>query len=349
MKKLVFHLLLISLMVQGNTVMAQPQSSLFTSDSLLVFVPFKDNSGFKGKWNITTDIPRFFTAYMKERFRVGVVHPVSVASYLQSLGIDSTRYHHSSVLQQCAEHFKVRYVVDATILDFSVTRFMVSEVQLAGYEAFSAEVRIQFSLYDAARAGKSGVNAIVYEGEAEGVVKDRGLGITLFGKRTERTTEFYSLDELAFGSEQFNRTIIGEALLKCADDLGTKLERAIPNLISKSVVLSSSVVIDTTAGDSSIVLTRQLVNGDIVLVDGNEVFVNLGSQDGIQVGDLLPVIVEGTQITDPKTGDILGTRDETIGEIQIIEIRAEHLALAVIVSGKERIEPKQRVRKVLIR
>lgn len=349
MNKLLLNVLVLFFIVQSNSVTAQPQSSFFTSDSLLIVVPFKDHSGFKGKWNISTDIPRLFAAYMKERFRVGVVNPVSVKSYLQLQGIDSAQYHQSSVLQQCAEHFKIRYLVSATILDFSVARFMVSEVQLAGYEAFSAEVRIRFSLYDAARAGKIGTNAIVYEGEAEGVVKDRGLGITLFGKRTERTTEFYSLDELAFGSEQFNRTIIGEALLKCADDLGTKLERAIPNLISRSVVLSSSVVLDTTAGDSSIVLTRQLVNGEIVLVDGNDVFINLGSQDGIKVGDLLPVVVEGTQIKDPKTGDILGTRDETIGEIQIIEIRAEHLALALIISGKERIEPKQRVRKVLIR
>ncbi|MEW5797679.1 MAG: hypothetical protein AB1728_01615 [Bacteroidota bacterium] len=330
-------------------VLAQPQSSLFTSDSLMMFLPFKEHAGFNGKWNISTDVPRFFSAYMKERFRVGVVSPLSVKRFLEWKEIDSVHMHETQVMQQCAEHFKVRYLVYGTIEEFSISRFMVSEVQLAGYEAFAAEVKVSFVLYDAARAGKGGSNGIVYEGDAEGIIKDRGLGLTLFGKQTERMSQYFLLDELAFGSEQFNRTIIGEALLKCADHLGTKLERAIPMLVSKSVVLSSSVVIDSTAADSAITLKRQLVNGEIVIVDEDEVFVNLGSLDGITIGDLLPVFVEGQEIKDPNTGELLGRRDEKVGEIQIVEIRAEHLSLASIVEGKGKIAPKQRVRKVLIR
>lgn len=328
---------------------AQPRSSLFASDSLLMFLPFKDNTGFNGRWNITTDVPRFLSAYMKERFRVGTVSPVSVKRFLQWKGIDTVRVHDAAVMQQCAEHFKVRFLVYGTIEEFSISRFMVSEVQLAGYEAFAAEVKISFVLYDAARAGQESTKGVVYEGDAEGIVKDRGLGLTLFGKQTERTSQYFMLDELAFGSGPFNRTIIGEALLKCADDLGTKLERAIPNLVSKSVVLSSSVVIDSASNDSAIILKRQLVNGEIVIVDDDEVFINLGSLDGITVGDLLPVFVEGEEIKDPSTGETLGRRDDKVGEIQIVEIRAEHLSLASIVEGKGKIAPKHRIRKVLIR
>lgn len=344
-----FFILSFLLLSTTISAVAQPKSSLFASDSLLMFLPFKDNSGFSGKWNITTDVPRFFSAYMKERFRVGVVSPVSVKRFLEWKRIDSANALDAAVMQQCAEHFKVRYIVYGTIEEFSISRFMVSEVQLAGYEAFSAEVKISFVLYDAARAGKSGSDRFMYEGDAEGIVKDRSLGLTLFGKQTERMSQYFLLDELAFGSEQFNRTIIGEALLKCASDLDTKLERAIPSLVSKSVVLSSSVVIDSVSADSAIVLRRHLINGEIVIVDDDEVFINLGSQDGVTIGDLLPVFIEGSEVKDPNTGDLLGTRDEKIGEIQVIEIRAEHLSLATIVSGKGAIAPKNRIRKVLIR
>lgn len=348
-----FFVLLVIIFFQSSifplSAIAQPASSLFTSDSLLMFLPFKEHAGFNGKWNITTDVPRFFSAYMKERFRVGTVSPVSVKRFLEWKRIDSVRVYEAAVLQQCAEHFKVRYLVYGTIEEFSISRFMVSEVQLAGYEAFAAEVKVSFVLYDAARAGRGSSNGVVYEGDAEGIVKDRALGLTLFGKQTERMSQYFLLDELAFGSVPFNRTIIGEALLKCADDLGTKLERAIPNLVSKTVVLSSSVAIDSAANDSAIILKRQLVNGEIVIVDDGEVFVNLGSLDGITVGDLLPVFVEGNEIKDPNTGETLGTRDEKIGEIQIVEIRAEHLSLASIIDGKGKIAPKQRIRKVLIR
>ncbi|MHB1049458.1 MAG: hypothetical protein ACYC09_05195 [Bacteroidota bacterium] len=328
---------------------AQPDPVYFTSDTLLLFAPFKDNSGFKGKWNVPVDVPRYLSVYMKERFRVGIINPVSVWNYAAETAVDSQRVHEIFMAGRYAERFRTRFVVIGAIEEFSISRFMVSEVQLAGYEAFASTVKIHFVLYDAAHGGREGAQPIVYEGEAEGTVKDRGLGITLFGKQTDRTSEFFSLDELSFGSEQFNRTILGEALLKCAEELGTKLERAIPMLVSKSVVLSSDIVVDSAGTESEIVLRRRLVNGEIVIVDDTEVFINIGSSDGIAVGDILPVYIPGTAITDPKTGESLGSADKKIGEIQIIEVRAERLSLGTIISGKELIKPKHRIRKVIVR
>ncbi len=327
---------------------AQPNPTFFTSDSLLIFVPFSDISGFNGKWNIGMDVPRYLSAYNKERFRVGVVSPLSVRQFALEKSIDTTRFKNLSNLRTIAEHFHVRYIVSAEIEEFSIGRFIVSEVQLAGYEAFAATVKVNFILYDAARFASSR-EAILYEGTAEGTVNDRSLGITLFGKRTERTNQYFMLDEITFGGEMFNQSILGEALLKCADDLGTKLERAIPLLVTKSLVLSSSIVIDTTVTDSTFTLKRQLINGEIVLVDDGDVFINLGSADGISVGDMLPVYSGAKEITDPKTGVLLGSREEKVGEVQVIEIRAEHLCLASIVSGKGNLAAKQRVRKVIVR
>ena len=340
---------LLFLILIPASIIAQPNPVFFTTDTLLAIAPFKDNSGFRGKWNVPIDVPRFLSVYMKERFHVGVINPVSVWNFAAENGIDSQRVHEIFLAGRYAEQFRTRFVVIGTIEEFSISRFMVSEVQLAGYEAFSSTVKINVVLYDGAHGGREGAQPIIYEGEAEGTVKDRGLGITLFGKQTDRTSEFFSLDELSFGSEQFNRTILGEALLRCAEDLGTKLERAIPTLVSKSVVLSSDIVVDTAGADTEIVLKRRLVNGEIVIVDGNDVFINIGSSDGIAVGDILPVYIPGAAITDPKTGESLGSTDKKIGEIQIIEVRAERLSLGTIISGKELIQPKHRIRKVIVR
>lgn len=348
MNKNVLLLLGIFSVVVLQSLPAQPETQFFASDSMIVVVPFTDQSGFSGRWNLAIDIPRFFTLYFKERFRIGVVSPISVKQFAKDQRLDTLSFNNLPVIKKIAEHYRVRYVISAEITEFSIGRFMVSEVQLAGYEAFSAEVAVKFTLYDAARLNSSR-DAVVYEGESEGIVKNRGLGITLFGKQTEQMNQYFSLDEVAFGSETFNKTIIGEALLKCADDLSTKLERAIPSLVSKSIVLSSSVVIDSTSSDSVMTLTRQLINGEVVIVDGDDVFLNLGSKDGIKVGDVLPVFVSGKEISDPRTGDLLGSRDTKTGEVQVIEIRAEHLCLATIITGKGTIFPKQRVRKVLVR
>ena len=327
---------------------AQPNSTVFRSDSILMFVPFSDHSGFNGKWNLSLDIPRFLSVYAKERFRVGIVSPLSVRQYAVEQNIDSGEVSRFNNLRKYADYFGVRYIVTAEIKEFSIGRFMVSELQLAGYESFAATVTVVFTLHDAARFN-SYKESVVYDGEAEGTVKDKSLGVTLFGKQTDRTNQYFLLDEIAFGTETFNHTIIGEALLKCADDMSTKLEQTIPALVSKNIVLSSSVTMDSTSSDSAIILRRQLVNGEIVIVDGDEVFVNLGSQDGVKVGDLLPVFAGEMDVKDPKTGDILGSRDEKIGDVQVIEIRAEHLSLATIINGKVKIVPKLRVRKVLVR
>ncbi|MCK9408206.1 MAG: hypothetical protein M0R68_03650, partial [Bacteroidetes bacterium] len=341
-------LFFIMLAVVHQPVTAQPARSLFSSDSFLVFIPFSNQSGFSGNWNLSVDIPRFAAAYTRQRFRVGIVSPEYVRTFAIDRSIDTNEMTRVANLKMIAEHFRTRFIVTADIQEFSISRFMVSEVQLAGYEAFSAEVKIYFSLYDAAQFGTART-PVVYEGEAEGIVKDRGLGITLFGKRTDRTNKYFALDEIAFGSEAFVNTIIGEALLKCMDDLGAKLERSIPSLVSKSVVLSSSVIIDSTKTDPAIAITRKLLNGEIVMVDEDDVFISLGSADGIVVGDILPVFGGESPVTDPGTGIVLGTREERVGEVQVIEVRADHLCLALIVTGKGLIEPKHRVRKVFVR
>lgn len=319
------------------------------SDTLLAFVPFDDHSGFNGKWKLRIDIPRFLTAYCKQRFQVGVVGPVAIAYFDTAAGITSTESSSLAALRLYSERFRARYIVTASIEDFSVTRFLVAEQTLAGYEAFAAEVVLKFSLFDAARIEGEKSDTPLYEGEASGVVKDKSLGITLFGKQTDRTNQYFSLDELYFGGDQFNKTIIGEAMLKCAEDLSSRLEKAVPLLKTKSTVLSTTIVVDSTDSDSLVSLTRWVVRGEIVLVDSDEVFVNIGSDEGIRTGDVLGVFAEGSSVRDPKTNDVIGTADARIGEVQIIEVRGPHLSMATILKGKGAVKPRSKVRAVVVR
>lgn len=342
-------IIFITLLLCGlQAVNAQSAPSRFSADTLLAFLPFEDHSGFNGSWNVGADVPRFAAVYMQQRFRVGVIPPSEIITFGEKRGIAADDLPRIESMRQAAEQYHTRFIIAGEVTDFSISRFMVSEVQLAGYEAFSAEVRIRFTLYDAQQFGSSR-SPIVYEGTAEGMVKDRGLGVTLFGKQTEQTSKYFALDQIAFGTEAFMSTIIGEAVLKCMDDLGTRLERAIPALVSKQAVLSGSIALDSAAADSSIVLSRRLITGSVVMVDGDDLFINLGSADGVKVGDILPVFGSAVPVTDLSTGAVLGTRDERVGEVQIIEVRAEHLSLGLIVRGKGAIAPKNTVRKVFVR
>lgn len=346
-----YFFLLCTVFVFSSNLFSQniPDKEFFSSDTVLLFIPFKDESGFNGKWNIKDDIPRYLSVYCRERFRVGVISPLMLKNYALSEGIEEAQITSYKYLAEYARHFKTRYIITGVISECSVTRFMVGDQLTAEYEAFAGEVQFRFTIYDGLKLQTPGSAAVLYEGIAEGIEKDKALGITLFGKQTDRTNQYYSLDDLSFGSEMFNRTIIGEAMVRCADDFATKLERTVPALSSKVILLPGAVQLDSVKTDSSIILRRHLITGQVVIVDNDEVFINLGTADGLKIGDILSVYNEGKELRDPKTNDVLGTNDEKIGDIQIIELRAEHLSLASIISGKKQIVPKLRVRKVIIR
>ena len=319
------------------------------SDTLLLFTPLEDNSGFGGKWRPTYDVPRYLASYCKLKFQTGVVSPITVA-YLDSAEHITGRNRNSAQsLALYSDQFNARYIILGSVETFSVSRFLVAEQTLAGYEAFAGEIVLHFSIYDAADLRPHKGIAPIFEGDATGVVKDKGLGITLFGKQTERTNQYFSLDELYFGGEQFNKTIIGEAMLKCAEDFSGKLENAIPALKTKAAVASSTLRSDSTNADSTIRLTRRIVRGEIVLVDSDQVFLNIGSDESVQVGDVLTAYVEGEPIIDPGTKAVLGTNDARVGEVQIIEIRGTHLSMAIILKGKGAIKPRVKVRALMVR
>ena len=319
------------------------------SDTLLLFTPIEDNSGFGGKWKLAYDIPRYMASYCKLRFQTGVVSPITVAYFDTAEHINGRNRSAAQSLQLYSEEFRVRYIILGSVETFSVSRFLVAEQTLAGYEAFAGEVLLRFSIYDAAELRANKEILPLYEGEASGVVKDKGLGITLFGKQTERTNQYFSLDEIYFGGDQFNKTIIGEAMLKCAEDFAGKLEKAIPVLKKKAAVVSSTLRIDSTGADTAIRLTRRVVRGEIVLVDSDQVFLNIGSDESVQIGDVLTVFVEGEPILDPTTKEVLGTNDARVGEIQIIEVRGTHLSMATILKGKGAIKVRSKVRVLIVR
>ena len=319
------------------------------SDTLLLFTPIEDNSGFGGKWKLAYDIPRYLASYTRLKFQTGVVNPITVAYFDTAEHITARIRNSAHSLQLYSEEFHSRYIILASVETFSVSRFLVAEQTLAGYEAFAGEIQLQFSIYDAAELRGDREISPFYEGEASGVVKDKGLGITLFGKQTERTNQYFSLDELYFGGDQFNKTIIGEAMLKCAEDFSAKLEKAIPALKTKSSIIPSTLQIDSTGADTSIRLTRRIIRGEIVLVDSDQVFINIGSDESVQLGDILTVFVEGEPILDPATKQVLGTSDARVGEVQIIEVRGTHLSMAAILKGKGAIKVRNKVRALIVR
>jgi len=106
------------------------------------------------------------------------------------------------------------------------------------------------------------------------------------------------------GSSNFADTIIGEAVHKSVDDLGAKL------------------IADNATLPATVAPPRAPVAGLVADVSGDQLILNVGSAQGVQVGDILAVTHAGRQIKDPATGKVLRSIDTDLGTVKITSVDA---------------------------
>lgn len=300
-------------------------ASLFAQ---IAFESFKDNSTYKGSWNLSYDLPDFIADYFRDKYRIVVLSPNLVKNLFeqnQNLSINEV------LLSK-----NIEYLIKGTITEFSINRLIAGEPKVAQYETYSNNIEIEFEVINLKE------NKISYSEMIGQKSSDLGVGVTIFGRETDAKKEFSQLDKIKFGSDEFLKTLVGKNLLKLCDKFSSKLETIIQlQTIKKS---------DTLQANLKSKFKRKILNGEILFVDdeSKEVFINLGKKDNLQVGMILPVFAEGDTIYDKATNEILGVTDKKIGEIEIIEVRGDRFSLGIIKEEKEKISKGHRIRKIEI-
>ena len=74
------------------------------------------------------------------------------------------------------------------------------------------------------------------------------------------------------------------------------------------------------------------VEGDIIKVDGGQVTLSIGKRDGVVPGVEVEVYREGEELKHPKTGEVLGRKEDVLGRV-IVEQVAETYSVARISKG----------------
>jgi curli biogenesis system outer membrane secretion channel CsgG len=111
-------------------------------------------------------------------------------------------------------------------------------------------------------------------------------------------------------SSNFANTIIGEAVSQAVDDMARQLDQQAAKLPEKTVH----------------------IDGLIAYVNGGSVVLNIGSRDGVQVGERLKVVRQGQVIRDPATGRVLRSIETPVGEVVVTDVDA-HSAGAKFTGG----------------
>lgn len=115
--------------------------------------------------------------------------------------------------------------------------------------------------------------------------------------------------ELDFGSKGFDQTIIGKATVKCVNDLSDKIGKA---------------------------FGFQGLEGKIMKISTGKVFINMGKDSGVTLGQVFQVMRKGEDMKDPDTGEVLGSEDTKIGLVKIIEIK-DKFCIAEILEGADKL------------
>lgn len=101
---------------------------------------------------------------------------------------------------------------------------------------------------------------------------------------------------------------------------------------------------DAPPAGAAPVAGRPTREGIVVAVRGESVYVDLGRDDGVAVGQRLRVVRAGAPLVHPVTGETLGAVDDEIAQLEVTAVAEKFATTRVVHAGSgAAIEPKDRV------
>lgn len=218
----------------------------------IAVLPFSDESGFRrGIWDVEHEFAAHLSARMEGSPLWRVVPYEAVAEV-----VDGPRTWRDPDLGGAGRRLQADIVLVGTILDLNMERLHVGDPLVGGYKSYKGTAEIEVTAYRVDDGSAMGTS----HGREE--TTDRGLGLDLLGKPREQDYQFVNLDQMAFGSEEFSQTAIGQAVVAVMDEVVEKLGE---ELRPEGVEL---------AGEMARILS----------VYGDEIFINLGSENALRRG-----------------------------------------------------------------
>ena len=119
-------------------------------------------------------------------------------------------------------------------------------------------------------------------------------------------SEMDKMPSLEVGRQGFDDTIIGKATREAIDEAAALVEKH---------------------------LESSPWYGRVVKVDGADLFLNTGEEDGRKPGDLFQVVRVGEAMIDPDTGETLGAERTVVGRVRVFSLLGKRLCKAQAVQG----------------
>jgi len=254
----------------------------------IALLPFEDRAGFQGKWNLATDVPVLLGQYMSEEAAIRVIPMDSVEAALREKTLKKRQ--ELARAASIGRHLGADLVIIGRVKRFGMRRVTVGDPNLGGYKSYKSQIELRD-----VRLIKVATEEVVKTFEVSRDSSESPLGLDLFGRPRPQDREFRQLFTVDFGSEHFYELPLGKLAEDAFRDLSTQIKQAL--LERPPIDLSGAQAV-------------------VLAVDGNEVYLGIGSRNRAEHGDLLPLCRGDTQIALVKIRQILSAQ---LCKAQIVE------------------------------
>jgi hypothetical protein len=283
----------------------QPDSTAQDRPYIAV-LPFADESGFReGVWDVEHEMARLLSARMAVQ---PDWHTVPYGAVAEVVG--KSRKINKDQALLAGRRLEADFAIMGRLLDYDLRRLSVGDPMLGGYKSYAGVAEIELrvlrvhdeSEFDLLHTRKESI--------------DRGLGLDLLGKPRDRDLQFVNLAKISFGSADFDSTAIGEAT-----------QEAMGELINKLIEMVKP---------SGLRLEGELPQ--ILSVYGDEIYVNIGSENGLHSGYRFGVY-PGAERASAEMMDAL----KRVALVEVKEVIGARLASVKALEGREWIKVGDRL------
>lgn len=134
-------------------------------------------------------------------------------------------------------------------------------------------------------------------------IYDTTTGEVLTSKNVEGSAETTALSvgitgqDVSFGAAGFQKTPLGKATRQVIDRAVTLIVENMKNVPWE---------------------------GAVVMVKGDNIYINVGSNVNVQGGEIFTVYEQGEELIDPQTGMSLGSEEEKLGRIEVVTVKDKY-------------------------
>ncbi len=251
----------------------------------------EDKSGQHGSWrNIGTGIAEMMVTALSDTKKYTLIERSKLDAVLEEQKLGASGAVTAQTAAKIGRLLGAQYIITGSVTEFGIKD---SKIGVGGLE----------------KVLPFGGGAKMSKTKARVVIDVRAIDATSAqitaaakGEGEKSSAEFSGNVSIApsfdFGKEGFDETILGKAARKAVDDVTKELSKKFDEGGSVSV--------------------------KIIKITGSQIYINSGEADGEKTGTVYTIYRPGEDMTDPDTGESLGSELEKVGTAKVVKVNPKY-------------------------